>query len=371
MTGIAYRRKRPSPFKLHLHKQMQHIPISYLGLMTVQEMAAFADPAFELMTLIRNKAFDEALPQLPAIQTWLSFYRDHRALTRGLGNQMPLFAELDGDESQDLLDGSRAISNYEQVRPGVTYRFIRRELGSYKLRQLIRIALKQQPRLYKAHLLDLRRNLDSNFGYAEPEEADFGEVLNREPAVYFYVRTVLPAVLLWQTTPQRLLRQVRSSRDEKKRSEAVERLLRLDPQAGQMPEVREWINVPDGAIRQVRRDQTLLWQQQGLDHDKFEPAAFKAMLGALIQSTVRRLGCYFDFMGRWHKADITAAQVRGLFHAAAKDRAGGNARAFDADVADMQLESWRRQLLRYRPAWDKIIPAHPGLKLTGSESGGD
>ena len=91
-----------------------------------------------------------------------------------------------------------------------------------------------------------------------------------------------------------------------------------------------------------------------------------------MQVMASNYGSYMDQRGCWHVAGgLTAQQVRRLFDAAAKDRVGrarGGGWVVDEDIADMQTDSWRKQLKRYRPYWERMLPppevpqAHkPGL----------
>jgi hypothetical protein len=265
------------------------------------------------------------------------------------------------------MDAARLISQYERANPGVLSGEIVRSSHPHKIFQAWNVGQKLCKREYKKHLLELHRDVRN--GYAFEGEDDFGPALSREPAIYFYSRVTLPAILLWQMTPQRLLRQARSATSESKRLQAVERLIRLDPLSIHLDEIRDWVNVSDGGIRNERERMMLKWRQQGMKHGKFERAKFKAVMGALIQSIVERMGTRLDLSGKWHPSTITAPQIRWLLHAAAKDRAGRFKGVYDQDIADMQDDSWSKQLHRYRKYWDKLIPAIPGPNSPLLESG--
>ena len=180
---------------------------------------------------------------------------------------MPELWGGDGEATQEVLDLGRAVSTYEREKPGRLPRLIRREIGPKNLGRWWSIQLRLARRAYRAHLVELRRELRE--GIDVPME-DFEKGLRESPEVYFYARMVLPALLLCRTTPQRMLRQVRSATSDTVRIKALGQLVRLDPLAGTLPEVQAWVNVENGVDRLLRQRQVLRWQQQGLDYDKFD-----------------------------------------------------------------------------------------------------
>jgi len=240
---------------------------------------------------------------------------------------------------------------------------ILREYSPHQLRRYLNIGIRYQRQAYCKHFQQLRRDLRSNFAHEDSGGEDFGVALANSAAVYFYSRVVLPSMILLRTTPLKLLRQVRSGTTATKRLKAVESLVRLDPMAMQLAEVQSWINVPNGEVRLARERQALHWRKQGLDHNKFSRAGFKAAMGAMIQTLASNIGTYIDFRGQWHPSRMDARQIYNLLQAVAKDRAG-KSHACDPDLgADIEIESWSRQLRRYRKYWDELIPSIHGHKL--------
>lgn len=359
--AIEKNRRRPSSvYKLHVHRVMRRIPMSYLGRQYVQHVAVMAEDLYELMRAVRSREFDAALPRIPAPDVWLGFYRNHEAITRGVADGLPDLWGMDGDHTQQLLDDSRAISLEENANPGSLSKELLREYGPSYLARVFRLGIKQAELDYKRHLRELRSELR---GVAcDDGIAAFDAALTDQPAVYFYVRVVLPAILLMRTTPQRLLRQARSAVSPAKRLEAVEHLVRLDPLAIQMPEVQDWINADSGDVRLERESMVLRWRQQGLDHKQFQRQGFKAVMGSLIQSIAERMGAYLDGKGQWHESGMTAQQVRELLNAVALDRAGVSRGVADEDIEALTLNSWKRQLSRYKKHWDKLVPSIRGQK---------
>lgn len=360
--------KTPSPYKLHIHRAMKHVPISWMGLWAVQQIATLADPMYDIMMAVRSRRFDELLPKLPETSIWLNLYRDHEAMTRGIGNAMPGLWGMDGDATQNSIDNSRRISRVERAKPGAISHQILSAITPFEFMKEIEIALIQIQRDYKRHLIELRQIFRDGLPF--DDEDDFDAALKREPAVYFYARVVLPSVMLYQASPQILLRQVRSQKSETKQLEAVERLVRLDPLAIHLPDIIAWSNVDDGEARLMRREKLSKWHQGGLSHGKFDRSGFKAVMGALMQSVANRMGSYLNFKtGKWHPSGMTAAQVKSMLDAAAIDRAGHWRGICDLDIEGIQADSWRRQLHRYRRLWDRLVPSITGHNSLLLESG--
>jgi hypothetical protein len=326
----------------------------------IQKAAVMAEPMYDMMQALRDKRFDAALPRLPKLDEWLPYYRDHRSMTQGLGNAMPKLWGMDGDEAQTLLDDSRAISQYTSTHREEVTSEIRRTMKPHKLQQLFRVSFKLAVKDYKNHLHELRREMRGPVVDDGAEE--FGVALERSPAVYFYTRVVIPSIVLWRTTPLRLLRQARGSKGPVIQAEAIERLVRLDPLAMHFPEVREWTNVSDGPTRQHREALALHWRTQGLNHKKISRTTFKEVIGAMIQSAAVRLGRYYDFSKGWTNVTMNATHVMSLFNAVAHDRARRVKGVYDTDLANLQSSSWSRQLSRYRRCWDQLLPELPGPK---------
>ena len=177
---------------------MQHIPMSYLGVQYVQHVAVMAEPMYELMKAVRSREFDAVLPRIPTPETWRELYRDHRAITRGVADGMPDLWGMDGGQTQDLLDESRALSLEEKTNPGAISKPMLREYGPSYLQRVFRVGLWQVERDYKYHLRDLRGELHGVTVQAQADALD--AALSDQPAVCFYARVVLPAILLMRTT---------------------------------------------------------------------------------------------------------------------------------------------------------------------------
>jgi hypothetical protein len=363
MSQASRRASSPSPYKLRIHRVFDRTPISYLGLQTIQNAAVMTEPMYELMMALRDKRLDQMMPSLPPIEDWLSLYRNHRRITIGLGDAYPSLLGVDGEAAQSLLDDARAISRESRLNRDALTRAICGELNPRKLSQVIRIAHKEARRDYARHLNELRCFLRDDT-YDEEESREFGVALEQSAEIYFYVRVVLPAMLLWQTTPTQLLRMSRGSRGEQAQAVAIERLLRLDPMAIYLREVHRWVNVSDGTIRTQRYDLQNQWRTQGVDSGRISRRQFKQLMGAMIQSTASRVGAYFDLAKGWRKTQLTAADVRGVFDAVAQDRSKRVRGVVDKDIADIQADSWSKQIRRYRDCWNQLLPEVPGPNVS-------
>ncbi|MEO1083938.1 MAG: hypothetical protein AAFY88_06830, partial [Acidobacteriota bacterium] len=285
------------------------------------------------------------------------FYGGHRPLTAGLDAALPGILNLGEIPTLDVLDDSRLLSRYAREQPE-TFKALMPEFASSQgCRRHFEVGIRWQRRDYKRHLLRLGREIRT--GEFDDDGVDFDAMLKEHAALYFYMRVVLPGFLVFQTLPIRELRRLRLNPSGADAAKAVERLVRMDPQAPQLVEVRRWINVEDGATRRQRQDQVQAWSRQGLGGGKHSPQRLKAVLGAVIQVAVERMGRYIDFVNPGlQPASISAAQVRRLFDAVAIDRAGRGREAsmqVDTDLAEMQPGSWATQLRRYRPLVDHLF----------------
>ena len=270
---------------------------------------------------------------------------------------------------QRTLDEARAVSVYERRHPGRISGGLVRVYGRPTLAGMFYSWQRAGEKMYRIHLRELRREIRSGFR-GDDGGPDLGERVAADPALYFYVRAVLPAGLAYRTTLQRLLRTLRSHPDPADRADAAEKLVRLDPRALTLPDVAAWQNAADGAVRAQREAAALRWRGQGLGTGRFDRAGFKAVLGSAALSLAQRQGQVLTLRGTWDACTLTAAGVRGLFHAAERDRVAltavdhrvhyrGDFRergVFDPDLGDMQAESWSRQLRRYRPDTDALFP---------------
>jgi hypothetical protein len=331
-----------------------------LGQRFVQHVAVLADPMYELMLSVRSRQFDVLLPRMPDAKIWLGLYRDHRSVLRGIADALPGALGLSGQETEQLLDDSRAVSLHEKKHPGEISKAILSEVSQNDLSRYLTFVVRCAERDYKRHLRELRSDLRGSPSAEDVSEFDVS--LHEQSAVYFYIRVILPAMILFRTTPQRLLRQARSGASESDRLDAIEHLVRLDPLAIQMPEIQEWINVDKGAVRLERESMALKWRQQGLDHGQLQRQGYKAAIGALIQSIAKRMGPVLLADGSWREVSMTAQQVRDLFDAVALDRAGLKRGVADTDIESLTPNSWQRQLARYRSSWDELVPSIRGQK---------
>lgn len=331
-----------------------------MGREAIQHIAALSDPMFKVASAVRNGELDELLPRRPDVDHWHALYRDHDMITRGIGNAIPDLWGIDGDEMLETMDFVREFSYQARTKPRELATELLGDVSLHKFTQFWRVGIRQCKRNYRQHLIDLRDFLRGS----DPHDVggQFELAIRGEPAVYFFLRVVFPAILMWQTTPQRLLRQARSANDQTECAKAVERLVRLDPLAISLPDIQAWQNVDDGPTRQYREQQVLIWRKQGLNHGEFTIQDFKMAMGGLILTTARHIGRYLDARGVPHDVDITTTDARNLLDAAAQDRAGRTNGVCDEDIEEVLPSTWSRRLRHYRKIWDQLIPGTPGSK---------
>lgn len=137
-----YNRKSPSPYKLHLHRAMQGVPINWIALTEIQHIAAMSTPLYDVLTSLRSGRVDELLPKLPAVEEWHRLYADHRQITQGIGNSLPSLMGADGVEIQEGLDFARNVSRIERQNPGEISSELLRQARPHKIRQFFKITQK-------------------------------------------------------------------------------------------------------------------------------------------------------------------------------------------------------------------------------------
>lgn len=100
-----------------LHKAVIQVPMSYLGAELIQQLAAMADPIYELLEAYRNGSVDERLPAWPSIENWRVFYAGHRPLAIGLDAALPGILNLGEIRPLEALDGTRLLSRHAREEP--------------------------------------------------------------------------------------------------------------------------------------------------------------------------------------------------------------------------------------------------------------
>lgn len=247
MSGVSIHRVHDRPLKMAMHKSLAQVPMSFCAIKLVHQIAAMADPICELLEAYRSGEIDRRLPAWPHPDDWQRFYRDHQALTVGIDTAFPGMLDFGGLNPQEAMDTSRAVSLAARIDPEAVKVDLRRMGTEEQWRRTLQVGIRWQVRDYKRNLLKIGRELQA----AEYDEhpGDFDQVLRQHPAIYFYLRVVLPGFLVFQTIPIRELRRLRLAVNAADQAKAVERLVRMDPQAEALEEVRGWINADDGSVR--------------------------------------------------------------------------------------------------------------------------
>jgi hypothetical protein len=357
--------------------------MSLLAAELITRIAADASVMYELLGWVRNGRVDLALPAVPSVpksvggvEGWHVYYRNHRRLLQDLEAGMPDLRQAvprrllaTTGHVQAALDAARAVSLWVQTPDGVRdfKALIRKSMTPFEWCQYLHAHHATSRRNFGRHLWQLDAELRD--GAEAPWAGGFEDALRCNGAAYFFVRVQLVMLLRYQTTPIAELRALQSSKDETRRLEAAERLVRVDPLAGELGTVRQWWNVDSGLIRRERRKCMGQWQRERIGHGKFwTRRQFKASLGGLVQVVVDRIGAYLDLSnGQLVPTSMSASDVRGLFDAVEKHRKPrGRARQItvDPDLTGLGDDGWRKLLRQHRKRWDQLFE-HPGRRNLG------
>lgn len=321
--------------RLSLDRWTEKYHVSIAVAIQAHQAAMIADQAYGIMEALRAGWIDDRLPARPGMGIWLALYRDHRRVCRALGDNLPnpFGSGRRLEERGDLL---RMVLRQMERRPelvGESWSAMTKQ----QRQRLVSRGQRVAQRLYRRHLRELEVALS---GEDEESEEDLGELIGQVPEIHFFFRVVLPCFLSYESGPIELLRQARSGDPG-----AMEKLLRLDPEALHDPRIGAWVHEAEGSVRGGRLDMVAHWMEEGLS-GPFSRRALKCSLGGLIAR-------FSETVGR----RLTARQIRDLFDALARDRAAaeGESVLIDADLADLSLEGFQKAIQRHRRLW-RLIP---------------
>lgn len=360
-----------SPFKLHVHRWAEQAGINCTMAIMAQQVALNADGMFKTLQLLRTGDIEAKLPSPPPLDQWLGFYTNHDQVTLGVADHLPFFG-MRGKEFAGMLDEMRKVQRCARDHPEEMKTALGSEIKRHGLRRWQLRSRKDGLKAlasYKEYLEDLHVALkDEDKVDADAEK--FGEALHKSPELYFFSRVVLPCLGVYRKYPIALLRRAaRAPRDpknpkivmrggEEERSQAVEDLVRLDPQMIHHPTIMRWADERIGKSRLKHRRKLLRWASEGLDHGRFSALQFKESMGGYVAafSEILQHVFYGPHFMNVTKVVLEASQIRELFNAAARDRS----KRKDKDIKDKDLRkiddgSYTRAVYKYRRLWRPLI----------------
>ena len=276
-----YRPRHNSVFKLQLHKVLEHTPMNYLAKQWIQDIAAMADPAYGCMLQVRSRGIEEALPQRPPMHEWLELYRNPQKLFTGTADAFPVIKGESGYGTLRAIAELRRLGRYVQEDPGASLRLLKRAAKHKSLKREFAASAREARIKYKVHLRRLKSDIQGAV-MSNSEREHFDKQIASNPAIYFYLRVVLPCMMTYQATPKALCLALDDAKNQTERAEAAEKLVRLDGHGIYLPAIQTWMNDSSGATRQEREALARRWWGQGLQQKQFKRTAFKASLGSLI-----------------------------------------------------------------------------------------
>lgn len=358
MSQSKSRRHDPSVYKMHLHKASVPIRANCAILMLVQEIALAADDWVDCLALFRDGTMDRILPSWPSGAESPGVLRDHRRMMTGVVEAAPeVLPGIAFDQDfgvMDLLDESRAVAPAIRANPEEFERQWRAFWGPPQAPWRRGLAIHRLvERGYKSNLKRLREEIRG--GTNQSADAKLFDEALLSPELYAMVRLTLPCLMQFQTTPIALMRQAKQGD-----LQAIERLVRLHPQALGFDFIWQWVNVDAGETRIERQRLVRRWQTQGLDYGQFKRSRAKACIGGLISAIVHSVGASYCFC-TWQRFEgrVEHGQIRHLLDAAHKDRAGRGRTVLgvcDEDIAGLQDGTWARYVRDARKQWMSMMP---------------
>ncbi|MAX27750.1 MAG: hypothetical protein CMJ19_24920 [Phycisphaeraceae bacterium] len=338
--------------------------------MVAHQAVAHAEIMYQWIESVRSQTMDQYLPGVQCDEAWLDLYRDHRKVTEAVAF---IFEPEDmwpyqTKNVQQELDDSRFVSNWAKKQPEDFEAFIRDEFSPMNILQFLRIGIRLNHRRYKKQLEQLQEIAKGTIH--ELEDAEFDRRIQSSLGLHYYIRVALPCMCVYRKFPLTVLRMAKREcvRVEGRQShEWLEKLIRLDPYIAGAKFVRDWVSQPGGESTLARRQKVADWATQGLDSGhELTRRKVKYWFGGYIWAIAQRFGQVL--LPRPVKygpgGPMTARQILDLFHAWAQDCAevSGKKRldVRDPDLADIQFETWRDGIKKYRSQWDHIISGGGG-----------
>jgi len=299
-----------------------------------QLLAVAASEIFQAIEWGRSGEFGRRLGDPPAVDQWLSLYRDHRRIQRVILEAFPL----------NILGLPLTTENAEPLRSGMA------ELGRMN-RDDLEAFIKQIPPEELGKIMAEVQNIMGNPGenhFAEVERWRSGnifsdDVLSRAvalPEVHFVVRVLWPCWLEYGHSAAKLLFRARHTGqkgkefDKEQPWQALDQLARLDKTVLNQKRIKEAFN--KAAVDKNIHFEDVSKAIGGSPNRKITISNLKAALAAYIQLSSEVLN-----------HPLTAPEIRRLFDAVAQDSGNG---LRDVDLPELD-NTWAQAVLRARPFW--------------------
>lgn len=336
-----------SIYKLRLHKWAMFRKVNMFTVSMAQWMACETDRIYELMCLARKGAIEGKLPSRPTREVWLSMYRDHHRVFRGVCDAMPSLLGP-GEQAQASIQDAQALSNNTRGKRDEAIAEMNKHWKDNRVKW-VRFGLHCAWLEYRNRLKERRRD---RFGCDDAGPDDLGLKLPKSPELQFYIKAVLPSLALYQQLPWTLYRRARRGDPS-----AIETLIRVDDMVIHDPDIERWMNAVDGSIRRERHTMVRLWMTKALNHGQFSMMQVKQVMCGLISAFANRFGHYLDFNTlKLYSPQLTTANIVDLYHAVQQDRRGVTMGVFDPDFHDIQIESVERRVREYRRRFEWMLP---------------
>lgn len=341
-----------SLYNLHVHRWGESVNVNLTIRGLCLQIATSTEDMHKVMVLLREKQVDTLLPGRPDVGTWLPMYRDHRRVQRVAMDHFPE-AVGPGADAEAFTDSLRGLSNMAKHRPEE----LKSVLGEMDQAEFWKSVLESMKKFQEDYLSCLQKIHDEFSGKHEAVR-ELGETMKASPEVLFYFRVVLPCVGAFKMHPTKLMSLARQPGPFQ--GTYIERLIRLDDMAIYEPRIAAWRNAVDGQARIDRLDMIRLWERNGLQDGQFTRTHLKQVMGGMIWALAEFAGATADLRtGAIIPAKVEADQIRELYHCVARDRAmcagKSSEGVYDADIADLQIGSWRRRVSEHKEEWAKFL----------------
>ncbi|MBU4357556.1 MAG: hypothetical protein KJ822_19745 [Proteobacteria bacterium] len=292
-----------------------------------QHSASFADDLHEILSYAIKQ---EHIPKFPEAdpKQWLRLYRNHRHLEK---SALTSLQELGGNFGTFI---AVFYSGIQSLRKTQTLTEKQAPKAPDPEQQTKAQAIWQEA--YKVSLADLEADLRNHHIHTQGLKEKAKELcLNQE--FLFIFKVLLPCLLLYNTTPLKLLRQARLGNRN-----AIEKLVRLDK-----------VTLADhGVMRQTQR----LLHRNKHKHESVVAVPYRdaPKFELSRKTTIYLLAGLISQMAKELNHKLTAPQIRALFDAIAYDRSNGE-QIIDSDLPPSP-EAFYKAIQRYRSLFANLSP---------------
>jgi len=235
----------------HLHQWAVKHRVGVVVCFMVFQIVAMGEMGFVLAREMRRRSLEPFLPPRPKPADWLKLYSSPRDVWKVLGEMMS-DGEFTGEEMMELIDSERKALRHLKKYPKATEKKLK-AIRPDEWQNTLREAIEVGEGLYQKSLHAALTAEEVQEGEVDTTERDLAR-----PEFHFALAVVLPSIFEYSTTPWHL------AEDAKKGDVlAIERLLRLDAEAMQLPFIAEWVHSGVGSIRTGRFAQAADWAKAG------------------------------------------------------------------------------------------------------------